>query len=209
MGGAAATIYVVDDDDGYREALSRMLVAAGFGVRQFASGGALLLAKIDRLTPGCIVLDVSMPGPSGLELHEALAEMEDSLPVVFITGYGDVPASVRAMKAGAVDFLQKPVEGKVLIEVVRTALARHCEQLQRANTARALRERYATLSQREREVLVLVVAGRLNKQIAGELEMAERTVKLHRAHAMEKLGASTFAELMQIASRLEVAASAR
>lgn len=196
------TIYVVDDDAPFRESISRLLTVAGFDVRQHASAGDFLLAQIDRNVPGCVLLDLHMPGPSGIELHEALVARGESLPVVFVTGRGDIPTSVRAMKAGAVDFLTKPVERSVLLAVVNSAIERQRERFAQAHDAGTLLARYRTLTVRERDVLACVVAGRRNKQIADQLGISERTVKIHRAHAMEKLGAGSLAELVRVAMRL-------
>jgi FixJ family two-component response regulator len=202
MIGPTATVHVVDDDAAFRVAISRMLTLAGLQVRQHASGGAFLLADIDLGAPACVLLDVSMPGPSGIELYETLASRGQSLPVIFLTGVGDIPGSVRAMKAGAVDYLTKPVERDVLLAAIGSALERQRQRSERADSDRTLSERYATLSGRERAVLRRVVAGRLNKQIADELGIAERTVKVHRARAMDKLGAASLAELVRIAVQL-------
>jgi FixJ family two-component response regulator len=197
-----ASVHVVDDDAPFRESISRVLALAGFDVRQHSSAGDFLLANIDPGIPGCVLLDVHMPGPSGLDLHEAMVARGESLPVIFITGRGDIPTSVRAMKAGAVDFLTKPVERSVLLEVVKSAIERQRERTGQRHDDRALLARYETLTARERDVLVRVVAGKRNKQIADQLRISERTVKIHRAHAMEKLGAGSLAELVRMALRL-------
>lgn len=194
-------IHVVDDDDSLRTALLRLLSAAGFEARGYASTGEFLLnPPPDR--PGCILLDVRMPGPSGLDLQEALRRQGVRLPVVFLTGHADVASSVRAMKLGAVDFLTKPVERKTLLEALVRALARDAELRGSALEADRLRTRFASLTPRERRVFDLVVAGRLNKQIASELGIAERTVKAERATVMSKLGAGSAAELGRLAERL-------
>jgi FixJ family two-component response regulator len=195
-------VHVVDDDDSVRTAVVRLLQAAGHQARGYASAGEFLLGRLDRDTPGCVVLDVRMPGPSGLDLQEALARAEAHLPIVFLSGYGDIPMSVRAIKAGASDFLTKPVNWDTLLDAVRTALARDAET--RASQARmdALRARYQTLTPREREVFAGVVAGKLNKQIAAELGTAERTVKAHRAQVMEKMHVASVAELVHAADEL-------
>jgi FixJ family two-component response regulator len=198
---ARPLIHVVDDDESLRTALLRLLSAAGYEARGYASTGEFLLdPPPDR--PGCLLLDVRLPGPSGLELQDALTRQGIALPVVFLTAHADVASSVRAMKAGAVDFLTKPVERDDLFEALERALARDARQRAAHCEAEALQERFATLTPREREVLDWIVAGKLNKQIAGELGMAERTVKLHRASLMTKLGASSPAELGQLAERL-------
>lgn len=197
----APLIHVVDDDESQRTALLRLLGAAGFEARAYASTGEFLLHALpDR--HGCVLLDVRMPGPSGLDLQEALLRQGVELPVVFLTGHANVSSAVRAMKAGAVDFLSKPVERETLFEAIRRALAR--DEVRRASRDEAsqLRERFASLTPREREVLDLIVAGRLNKQIADELGIAERTVKAERAQVMTKLGANSPAELGVMAERL-------
>ncbi len=200
-------IHVVDDDEPLRTALLRLLSASGFEVRGHASAGDFLMAPPpDR--PGCILLDMRMPGPSGLDLQAALRERDILLPVIFLTGHADVSSSVRAMKTGAVDFLTKPVERETLIEAVTRALGVDAaERAARAETVR-LRASFATLTPREREVFELVVAGRLNKQIAGQLGIAERTVKADRAQVLAKLGVGSAAELGGLAERLRQLASA-
>ena len=194
-------IHVVDDDDSLRNALVRLLDAAGFEACGYASTGEFLLRPPpDR--PGCVLLDIRLPGPSGLDLQEAMLRQGIALPVVFLTGYADVPTSVRAMKAGAVDLLTKPVERDVLLDALRRALARDAAGRSDRDGAGRLRAAIASLTPREREVFDLVAAGRLNKQIAGDLGIAERTVKLTRAHVMEKLGVDSAAELGGLAERL-------
>jgi FixJ family two-component response regulator len=197
-------VRVVDDDDSVRSGVVRLLRAAGYEAVGYRSAGDFLLDDPGRNAPGCIVLDVRMPGPSGLELQEALAQRGVTLPIVFLTGHGDIPMSVRAMKAGAIDFLTKPVSRTALLGAVRIALAR--DAAQRAASARilAFRERYDTLTPREREVFSGVVAGKLNKQIAAELGAAERTIKAHRAQVMEKMRVTSVAELVYVAEQLHV-----
>jgi FixJ family two-component response regulator len=194
-------IHVVDDDDSLRTALARLLQAAGYEVRSYASAGEFLLARPAN-TPGCVVLDIQMPGPSGLELQEAFGKRTDALPIIFLTGHGDIPMSVRAMKAGAVDFLTKPVQRQVLVNAVRNALARDAESRQLREQDGTLRAHFETLTPRERAVFTLVVAGKANKQIATELGTSERTVKAHRAHVMEKMHVASLAELVRAAERL-------
>ena len=194
-------IHVVDDDDSLRTALLRLLDAAGHEARGYASAGEFLLAPPpDR--PGCVLLDVRMPGPSGLDLQAALKRQGVALPVVFLSGHADVAAGVRAMKSGAVDFLSKPVEREALLEAVGRALERDRAARAEREEAARLRERFASLTTREREVFELLVGGRLNKQIGGALGIAERTVKAHRATLMAKLGAESPAELGALAERL-------
>jgi FixJ family two-component response regulator len=178
------TIHVVDDDDSLRTAVMRLLRAAGYEVRGYPSAGEFLLARTPG-TRGCVILDVCMPGPSGLDLQAALGERDDALPIIFLTGQGDIPMSVRAMKAGAVDFLTKPVEREALLSAVQNALVRDAENRAVRSRATALHSCYQTLTLRERAVFALVVAGKLNKHVATELGISERTVKAHRAAVME------------------------
>jgi FixJ family two-component response regulator len=200
-------VHVVDDDDSVRTAVQRLLQAAGYDVRGYASAGEFLLGRSDRDAPGCVVLDVRMPGPSGLDLQEALARLEVPVPIVFLTGHGDIPTSVRAMKAGAVDFLTKPVSREALLAAVRSALGRDAEARAARARVHAWRSRYGSLTPREREVFAGVVAGKLNKQIAAELGTAERTVKAHRAQVMEKMQVASLAELVHVAEQLHAAAA--
>ena len=171
-------IHVVDDDESLRTAVMRLLRAAGYEVRGYPSAGEFLLARPGNM-PGCVVLDVRMPGHSGLDLQVAFGKQE-SLPIIFLTGHGDIPMSVRAMKAGAVDFLTKPVKREVLLNAVQTALARDAETRTARESVAALRSSYDNLTPCERAVFTLVVAGKLNKQIATELGTSEGTVKTHR-----------------------------
>jgi FixJ family two-component response regulator len=202
MSTSLPLIHVVDDDESLRTALLRLLDAAGFEARGYASTGDFLLQPpLDR--PGCVLLDVRMPGPSGLDLQAALRRQASALPVIFLTGYADVAASVRAMKAGAVDFLTKPVEREALFEALQRALARDAAQRAARAEAEGLRAAFAALTPREREVFDQIVAGQINKQIADALGIAERTVKLQRAQLMAKLGANSAAELGRLAERLQ------
>jgi FixJ family two-component response regulator len=199
---AIAEILVVEDDEALRTALTRLLQAAGYDVRGYASTGDFLLdPPADR--HGCVLIDVHLPGPSGLELQAALRRQAIQLPVIVMTGHPDVQASVRAMKAGAVDFLTKPIDKEALFEAVRQALARDAARRRSADDAAALRARFASLSNVERQVFDGIVVGRLNKQIADDLSMAERTVKLHRSRLMAKLGVDSAAELGRLAERLQ------
>jgi len=194
-------IHVVDDDESLRTSMLRLLGAAGFEARGYASTGEFLLqAPPDR--PGCILLDLRMPGPSGLELQAALQRQGVALPVVFLTGHGDVASSVRAMQAGAVDFLTKPVTRETLFDALQRALERDARERERREEAAALRARFATLTSREREVVDAIARGQLNKQAARDLGIAERTVKLYRARAMAKLAVGSAAELGRLAERL-------
>jgi FixJ family two-component response regulator len=196
-------VYVIDDDDSLRKAVTRLLHAAGYDVRAYASAGDFALANREKNKRGCVLLDMRMPGPSGLELQEALAREDEPLPVIFLTAHGDVPTSVRAMKAGAIDFLTKPIKRDVLLNAVRAALARDLRLHTSREQLRDLRMRFAKLTPREREVFDLVVAGRLNKQIAVELGMAERTVKAHRGQVMAKMQVTSVAELVHLADKMQ------
>jgi len=199
------TIVVIDDDASMRRALENLLKSVGFGVELFASPQEFLQSeRPDR--PGCIVLDVRFPGRSGLDMQRDLANCDTQLPIIFITGYGDVPMSVRAMKAGAVEFLTKPFRDQDLLDAVGTAL--EADRTRRAGEMRLaeLRARSDTLTARERQVMSLVVAGRLNKQIAGELGVSEMTVKMHRRQVMRKMQAAGVAQLVRLADQLGVLA---
>jgi RNA polymerase sigma factor (sigma-70 family) len=191
----APIIHVVDDDPSFRTAISRLLRAAGYEVRVYGSAGDFLLEPFSD-GYGCVLLDVRMPGPSGLELHEAMARRGDTLPVIFLTGHGDIPQSVRAMRQGAADFLTKPVRRSELIPAIRQALARQETEAESTGRRKEVAERFAKLTPREKEVFELVVAGRLNKQIAALLGTSERTVKAHRARIMEKMQVDSVAGLV-------------
>jgi FixJ family two-component response regulator len=194
-------IHVVDDDESLRTALLRLLDIAGFEARGYASAGEFLLhPPPDR--PSCLLLDVRMPGPSGLDLQGALEENGVALPIVFLTGHADVPSTVQAMKAGAVDFLEKPIQRDALLAALARALARDAGQRAAGAEASRLRALFATLSEREREVFDRIVAGKLNKQIADELGSSERTIKTQRAHLMIKLGVDSAAELGALGEKL-------
>jgi FixJ family two-component response regulator len=198
---AQPLIHVVDDDDSLRSALQRLLAAAGYRVKAYASAGEFLLDP-PADAPGCLLLDLRMPGPSGIDLQEALSRHGIRLPVIFLTGHGDLTTGVRAMKAGAVDFLTKPVEREPLLAAVARALELDAAQRAARGADAQLQARFAQLTARERDVFELVVAGRLNKQIADALGIAERTVKAQRAQVMAKLGAANAAELGRIAAQL-------
>jgi FixJ family two-component response regulator len=200
---AAPIMHVVDDDESFQIAISRLLQAAGYRVRAYANAGEFLLANPDE-TPGCILLDNRMPGPGGLELQRALIARPDSLPIIFLSGDYDVPTIVRAMKEGAVDFLTKPVKDQELLSAIQNALARHAQNRLAQEQRRKLCACYAKLTARELEVFEGVVAGRMNKEIAGELGAAERTIKAHRKHVMEKMGATSLAELVHFANQLQI-----
>jgi FixJ family two-component response regulator len=194
-------IHVVEDDPGTRTALARLLHIAGFEARAYASAAEFLVAEPDD-GPGCVVLDVKLPGMSGIDLQAALARRDRAPPIVFLSGRSDIDTSVRAMKAGAVDFLTKPVHRDALFSAIKTALARDADERARERRDRSVRERHAKLTPREREVLVGVVAGKLNKQIAAELGTSIRTVKAHRAQVMEKMQAKSLADLVRMSDLL-------
>jgi FixJ family two-component response regulator len=198
------TVYLVDDDPGVLKALSRLLRARDYDVKPYSSP-QLFLEEHDAAVPGCAVLDVSMPDLDGLELQRALTASAGShRPVVFITGKGDIPTSVRAMKAGAIDFLTKPVKDKDLFEAISRAEARDAQSRRLHAELESIQAKIETLTPREREVLVHVVAGRLNKQIAGDLGTVEKTIKVHRSRMMEKLGIRTVADLVRMAGKLDL-----
>lgn len=197
----ASVIHVIDDDESVRKAVTRLLKAAGYDVRGYANAGEFLLAELTD-SCGCIILDVCMPGPSGMELQQALNRRQNSLPIVFLTGHGDIPMSVRAMKAGAVDFLTKPVQRQELLAAVEAALQVQREQSAASARTKYLHELYSKLTDRERVVLQHVVEGKLNKQIAATLGIAERTVKAHRSQLMAKFEATSVAELVRKAEEL-------
>ena len=198
-------IHVVDDDASFRTAVTRLLRAAKYQVRGYASASEFVDSD-PWAAPGCIILDLRMPGASGFELQQSLETMDEPLPIVFLTGQGDITASVRAMKAGAVDFLTKPVQREALLRAVQSALERDATERHSRAIVRELRRRYTTLTAREREVLVHVVSGKLNKQTAFALGTSERTIKAHRASIVGKLGVQSVAELVRFAQDLGIQA---
>ena len=191
-------VYVVDDDPEVQRALARLLRAAGYSTRSFGSGSELLISASALTSAGCIILDVVLPGVDGLELQEKLAAAGWNPPIIFLTGHGDIPTSVRAMKAGAVDFLTKPVDSQELLTAVDEALRVDAAQRVAWSTRCAVAERLNTLTPRERQVLEQVVAGRLNKQIAADLGIVEKTIKVHRARLMRKMRVTSLVELLQL-----------
>lgn len=201
MNAQNTVIHVVDDDLSVRRSLQRLFRSAGFAVEAYDSANAFL-EKAEEDVCGCLVLDVKMPGMSGLALQEHLGKRELSLPIVFITGHGDIPMSVRTIKKGAVDFLTKPFDDHELLDSVQEALSRNREERQKQAERLEARERLATLSPRERDVFGLVVEGLLNKQVAARLGITEKTVKAHRGKVMEKTGVHSFAELVRLSERL-------
>ena len=194
-------VYLLDDEPEMRKALTRLLRAQGLAVRSFASARELL-AQAPPRGPACLVLDVAMPEMDGLQVQEQLRGRGVDLPIVFLTGRGDIPMSVRALKAGAEDFLTKPVDGADLLRAIRAALQRSADRRTRSDDLAALRERLALLTPREREVLGHVIAGKLNKQIAAALGTGEQNIKVHRGRLMRKLGLKSVADLVRAAERL-------
>jgi RNA polymerase sigma factor (sigma-70 family) len=198
-----AAVHLVDDDDSFRKAVGRLLRTAGYRVLTYETA-ADLLAQLPLTVPGCVVLDVKLPGMSGPELQQCLIERGADVPIIFLTGHADIPVSVRTIKAGAEDFLIKPVEGKLLIEAIERAIASHRIDQGRSGEIAAVRALFEQLTPREREVFQLVVHGKLNKQIAHELDITERTVKAHRQSAMEKLKAHSLLEMVFAAENLGI-----
>jgi FixJ family two-component response regulator len=199
-------VYVVDDDSSVREAIKSLIRSVGLRVETFGTAQEFLKsARPDA--PGCVVLDVRLPGLSGLDLQRELAANGINLPVIFITGHGDIPMSVRAMKAGALEFLTKPFRDQDLLDAIQQALERDRGARQQRLQTAELRERFDSLTAREREVMGLVVSGLLNKQIAGELGTSEVTIKIHRSQVMKKMGAGSLAELVRMTEKLGIPAA--
>jgi RNA polymerase sigma factor (sigma-70 family) len=203
----ATLVHVVDDDASFRTAISRLLRASGYEVQAYESAHELLTRLPREELPSCILLDVEIPGLSGPELQARLAEIGSTLPIVFLTGHGDIPTSVRAIKAGAEDFLTKPVSRQKLLDAIERAMAKYRITRDREDRLKVLGSLLARLTPRERQVLDLVVRGRMNKQIAFELGMTERTVKAHRHNIMMKMQVRTLAELVSMAERLGIASA--
>jgi len=203
MPDATPVVFVVDDDVSVRESLELLIRCAGWQPETFASSQEFL-ARPRISVPSCLVLDVSLPGLNGLDLQGRVAVDRPDMPIIFITGYGDVPMTVRAMKAGAVEFLTKPFNHDVLLSAIRQAIERSRAALDREAEIRAIRECYASLTRRERQVMDLVVSGRLNKQVGGELGISEITVKAHRGKVMQKMKADSLPDLVKMAARLRL-----
>ncbi|MFK4810389.1 response regulator transcription factor [Devosia sp. ZW T5_3] len=204
----AAVVHIVDDDDSLRRALANLFGSVGLGARTYGSAQEFL-GNFDDLAPGCIVLDVRLPGKNGIALHEQMAGLGIHLPVIMITGHGDIPMSVRAMKAGALDFLPKPFRDQDLLDAVDRAIQRDLERRATEKSASELRALFASLSERERQVMMGVTSGKMNKQVAGDLHISEVTVKIYRAHAMQKMGAKTLPDLVRMAEQVKAADAKR
>jgi FixJ family two-component response regulator len=200
MSNATPIVFVVDDESSICTSLSLLIESAGLQCETFASGPEFLM-RLPEPGPGCLVLDVQLPDLNGLDVQRLLAARFD-MPVIFISGHGDVPTTVRAMKAGALEFLTKPLQGEALLGAIADAIERSRDEIGRATTMQRLRDSYTTLSRREQEVMRLVVRGRLNKQVAGDLGISEITVKAHRGKMMRKMNARTLADLVLMAVRL-------
>jgi FixJ family two-component response regulator len=206
MGDATnASVCIVDDDTEFRDSVARLLRSVSINIREFASVPEFLSAPSSD-GPTCLVLDVRMPGRSGLELQRDLAAAGRQLPIIFITAHGDIPMSVQAMKGGAIEFLTKPFRDQDLLEAVESGLARDRARRENERALEALRQRFDSLSTREREVMIRVTAGRLNKQIAADIGIAESTVKVHRTHLMRKMKARSLPELSRMADMLKLSA---
>jgi RNA polymerase sigma factor (sigma-70 family) len=203
MGDANPSVWVVDDDPEFRESVARLLRAVGLSTRQFSSVHDFLKADPPE-GPTCLVLDVRMPGRSGLELQRDLAAANRQVPIIFITAHADVPMTVQAMKRGAMEFLTKPFRDQDLLDAIEASLARDRARQESEQALATLRERFESLSSREREIMLHVVAGRLNKQIANDIGIAESTVKVHRTHLMRKMKARSLPELSRMADTLNV-----
>jgi len=197
-----AVVHVVDDDASMRRALAGLFESVGLDTRAYAKAGEFLAARlVDK--PGCIVIDVRLPDMNGLDFHTQLIQLDVRLPVVMITGYGDIPMSVRAMKRGAVDFLSKPIRDQDMLDAVMAAIDRDRRRRAVDDDVSQVRQRFGTLSPREQQVMLLVTAGKINKQVAGDLGITEITVKIHRGAAMRKMGARTLADLVRMADVLK------
>ncbi len=202
-GQTEPVVYVVDDDKSIRKSLARLIGSTGLAVETFGSAREYLASEpVDR--PGCLVLDLKMPGLTGLELQEELTARHRAIPIIFITGQGSISSSVKAMKAGAIDFLEKPFDDTTLLQAINQAIEKDLQNRQRSSEVGAIKKRVEDLTPREREVFTLVVTGLLNKQIAYQLGITEKTVKVHRARIMQKMEATSLAHLVHLAETIEL-----
>ena len=201
MNNPNPTVFVVDDDPSIRKGLGRLLKVSGYLVETFGSAQEFLQRAPDCLGPACLVLDVKMPGLNGLDLQDQLKQMEYAMPIVFITGHGDITMSVKAMKTGAIDFLTKPFDEKDLLKAVQEALKKDMANRSVMNERQSILQRVQSLTPREYEILTYVITGMLNKQIAYDLDISEKTVKVHRGRVMEKLGVDSVAELVRLSEK--------
>jgi RNA polymerase sigma factor (sigma-70 family) len=206
MSEPESIVFVVDDDPSVRSAIERLIATVGLQVQLFGSAQEFLASKLPNV-PSCLVLDIRLPGISGLALQRQLAEANVQIPIIFITSHGDVPMTVRAMKAGAVEFLTKPFNDQDLLDAIHLALERDRVRRQQEAELAVLRERFESLSPREREVVSMVVSGMINKQIAAQIGIAENTIKVHRSRAMEKMQANSVADLVKMIERLQVSST--
>lgn len=205
MGQEQVVVYIIDDDESVREGVADLLRSIGHTVRSFRSAQEFLDSDRDDL-PGCIVLDVRLPGPSGLEFQRTLIKSDIPLPVVFVSGHGDIAMSVRAMKSGAVEFLTKPLHEQQLLDAVQAGIERDRARRRQAKAVGELQQRFHSLTPREREIFTLIVAGRRNKQIAAELDLSEMTIKVHRSQITRKMAASSVVDLVRMADKLGISA---
>ena len=208
MKDAALMVYVVDDDSSVRRAIKRLIESVGLQVELFGSAQEFMSGKTRPDVPSCLVVDIRLPGIGGLDFQQELARTSVHIPIIFISAHGDVPMTVRAMKAGAVEFLTKPFRDQDLLDAIQLGLERDRARRQHEAEISLLQERFASMTQREREVITLVVAGKLNKQIAAEIGITENTVKVHRSRAMEKMQAQSLADLVRMVERLQIPAHA-
>ena len=203
-GGEEPIVFIVEDDTSLREALRRLFSTVDLRTEVFGTAGELLQNKLPDV-PGCLILDVRLPGPSGLDIQSELAKADIQIPIIFMTGHGDIPMSVKAMKAGAVDFLTKPFRDQDMLDAVVAAIERDRGRRKHASEISALRALFESLSAREREIMALVTTGLMNKQVAAEVGLSEITVKIHRGNVMRKMNARTLADLVRMAEALEIA----